>query len=377
VTRLVGDAAGIPFLDVGAAYRELHTEIDAAVRRTLERGSYVLGPEVETFEHVYADYVQAAHAVGTGNGLDALTLALRALEIGPGAEVIVPSHTFIATWLAVSAVGATPVPVDPDPETFLIDADAVAPAIGPRTRAIVPVHLCGRPVDLDPLLGLARQHGLAVVEDAAQAHGARYRGRRLGAHGNAVCWSFYPGKNLGAIGDGGAVTTDDAQLARRVRRLANYGSEEKYHHDELGVNSRLDEVQAAVLRVKLRHLDEWNARRRQVAALYGESLGALDGLQCPPVPPASQAEAIWHLYVLRSARRDALATALGSTGIGTLLHYPIPPHRQPPYASEGHVLPGADQLATEVLSLPMGPHLGLAQADRVVEAVLGALVERS
>ena len=251
----------IPFLDLGAAYRELKTEIDAAVHRVLDSGWYILGPEVEAFEAEWAAFCEADHAVGVANGLDALILALRALDIGAGDEVIMPS-TYVATWLAVTAVGARPVPVEPDPATHNIDPGRIAAAITSATRAILPVHLYGQPADLDPILALARSRGIAVVEDAAQAHGARYKGQGIGAHGDAVCWSFYPGKNLGALGDGGAVTTNRTDLADRIRVLGNYGSRVKYVNEVQGVNSRLDPIQAAVLRAKLRHLDAWTERRR-------------------------------------------------------------------------------------------------------------------
>jgi len=347
----------IPFLDLGAAYRELRTEIDTAIHRVLDSGWYILGPEVEAFEADWAAYCGAGHAVGLANGLDALILALRALAIGPGDEVIVPSNTYIATWLAVSAVGATPVPVEPDPATHNIDPARIAAAITPRTRAIIPVHLYGQPADMDPILEIARAHGLRVVEDAAQAHGARYRGRRIGAHGDIVCWSFYPGKNLGALGDAGAVTTNDAALAERVAVLRNYGSRRKYVNEEAGVNSRLDPVQAAVLRVKLGVLDDWTDRRRAVAAAYAGGLTGGD-LILPHVP--DWADPVWHLYVVRSPGRDALQARLTEAGIGTLIHYPIPPHMQTAYAGLGmapDALPLARDLAQEVLSLPMGPHL--------------------
>lgn len=347
----------IPFLDLGAAYRELKVEIDAAVARVLASGWYILGPEVEAFEAEWAAYCGAAHAVGLANGLDALILALRALEIGPGDEVIVPSNTYIATWLAVSAVGATPVPVEPDPATHNIDPARIEAAITPRTRVLLPVHLYGQPADMDPILAIARRHGLRVVEDAAQAHGARYKGQRIGAHGDLVCWSFYPGKNLGALGDAGAVTTNDAALAGRVALLRNYGSRQKYVNEVQGVNSRLDPLQAAVLRVKLAVLDVWTERRRGIAAAYAEGL-ADSGLILPHVP--NWAEPVWHLYVIRSTDRDGLQGRLTEAGVGTLIHYPIPPHMQAAYADLGippGALPIARQLASEVLSLPMGPHL--------------------
>lgn len=355
----------IPFLDLRAAYLELKPEIDAAVARVLDGGWYILGPEVEAFEAEFAAYCGAAHAIGVANGLDALVLALRALDVGPGDEVIVPSNTYIATWLAVTQCGATPVPVEPDVRTYNIDPERIAARLTGRTKVILPVHLYGQPVDLDPIIALARQHGIGVVEDAAQAHGARYRGRRIGSHGDVVCWSFYPGKNLGALGDAGAITTNRADLADRIRVLRNYGSREKYVNEVAGVNSRLDPLQAAVLRVKLQHLDSWNARRRAISAAYADCLQDT-GLILPHVP--NWAEPAWHLYVVRSANRDALQKRLASADIGTLIHYPIPPHKQKAYADlrlAPDALPIASQLAEEVLSLPMGPHLEPAKAGEV------------
>lgn len=360
----------VPFLDVAAAHAELAADIEAAVTRVLHGAVSVGGPEVEAFEAEWAAFAGARHCVGTGNGLDALTLALRAVGVGPGDEVIVPSHTFIATWLSVSAVGATPVPVEPAPGHHLIDADGAEAVLTGRTRAVVPVHLYGDPVDLDPILDLARRHGLAVVEDAAQAHGARYRGRRIGAHGHAVAWSFYPGKNLGAAGDAGAVTTDDPDLARTIRRLGNYGAEEKYVHLQRGVNSRLDPVQAAVLRVKLRHLDAWNARRAAHSAAYRAALPAHVLL---PESPA-WADPVHHLMVISADDRDAVRDRLTSAGIDTGIHYPTPPHRQGAYADlaadAGWHLPVADDLAARVLSLPMGPQLSEQDRDRAADEVL-------
>lgn len=358
----------VPFLDLRAAYLELRAGIDAAVARVLDSGHYVGGPEVERFEAEYAAYCEARECVGVGNGLDALRLVLAALEIGPGDEVLVPSNTFIATWLAVAQVGAVPVPVEPDPATCNIDPARIEAAITPRTRAIVPVHLYGQPADLDPILAIARRRGLRVVEDAAQAQGARYRGRRIGAHGDAVCWSFYPGKNLGALGDAGAITTDDAALAQRLRMLRNYGSRTKYVHEAAGVNSRLDPIQAAVLGVKLARLDDWNARRRAVAARYLDGLHGT-GLVLPTVP--DWAEPVWHLFVVRHAERDALQRGLSAVGVGTLIHYPTPPHHQGAFAPMRAVeLPISERIHREVLSLPIGPQLSAAQAGRVVEAVL-------
>lgn len=359
----------VSFLDLQAAYLELKQEIDAAVAGVLKSGWYILGPEVDAFEAEFADYCAVGHCVGVANGLDALTLALRALEVGPGDEVIVPSNTYIATWLAVSAVGATPVPVEPDTATHNIASSLIEAAITPRTRVILPVHLYGQPADLGPIISIANRHGLKVVEDAAQAHGARYKGQRIGGHGNIVCWSFYPGKNLGAMGDAGAVTTDDVALAERIYMLRNYGSREKYVNEVKGVNSRLDPMQAAMLRVKLKVLDEWTARRQAIAALYSEQL-AETGLVLPVV--AEWADPVWHLYVVRSKNRDVLQTRLKEAGICTLTHYPIPPHRQQAYANHEvahQPLAVADQLASEVLSLPIGPHLNPEQTRQVVETV--------
>ena len=349
----------IPFLDLRAAYLELKPEIDAAIARVLDSGWYILGPEVEAFEAEWAAYCGASHAVGVGNGLDALTLALRALEIGPGDEVIVPSNTYIATWLAVSAVGATPVPVEPDLATYNIDPALIPTAITSRTKALLPVHLYGQPADLDPILAIARQHNLAVVEDAAQAHGARYKGRCIGTHGDVVCWSFYPGKNLGAMGDAGAVTTNRADLADRIRVLCNYGSREKYVNELQGVNSRLDPLQAAVLRVKLSFLEQWNSRRKAIARQYLSLLTQhVSHLTLPAIP--EWADPVWHLFVVRHPQRDALAQQLTDAGIGNLIHYPIPPHRQSAYAEMqlgDMTFPLAERIANEVLSLPIGPHL--------------------
>ena len=362
----------IPFLDLGAAYRELQPGIDAAVSRVLASGYYILGPEVEAFEADYAAYCDAAHCIGLANGLDALHLALRALDVGPGDEVIVPSNTYIATWLAVSQCGAVPVPVEPDPATHNLDPTRIEAAITPRTKVILPVHLYGQPADLDPILAIARKHGLRVLEDAAQAHGARYKGQRIGGHGDAVAWSFYPGKNLGALGDGGAVTTNDPEVADRLRVLRNYGSRVKYVNEVQGYNSRLDPLQAAVLRVKLQHLDAWNARRAAIARQYLEGLAGSD-LVLPHVPDG--AEPVWHLFVVRHPQRDALQARLAEVGIGTLIHYPIPPHRQEAYAADGFApdaFPIASRMADEVLSLPMGPQLQMDDVARVIEAVRAA-----
>jgi dTDP-3-amino-3,4,6-trideoxy-alpha-D-glucose transaminase len=359
----------VPFLDLHALHAELQPELDGAALQVLHSERVLLGPALEAFEQQWARYVGAAHAVGVGSGLDALALGLRALGVGPGDEVLVPSHTFIATWLAVVHVGAVPVPVDVSPVTGSWEVHDVEAAVGSRTRAIVPVHLYGHPVDLDPLLAVAAQHGLAVLDDAAQAHGARHRDRPVGGLSAATAWSFYPGKNLGALGDGGAVTTSNPDVADRLRSLRNYGSTEKYVHDEIGWNSRLDEIQAALLSVKLRHLDEFNGRRAQVARRYGEGLAELD-LTLPST--ASWATPVWHLYVVRTPHRDALRAHLSACGVETGVHYPVPPHRQPAFAAGplGQLhLPGAEILAREVLSLPMGPHLSEGAQEHVIESI--------
>ena len=360
----------IPFLDLKTPYRELQSEMDAAYRRVMESGWYVLGEEVEAFEREFAAYCGVKHCIGAGNGLDALHLILRAYDIGPGDEVIVPANTYIATWLAVSYTGARPVAVEPDARTYNLDPDRVESAITPKCRAILPVHLYGQPADMDPILRIARQHGLKVIEDAAQAHGATYKGRPAGALGDAAGWSFYPGKNLGAMGDAGAVTTNDDELADRVRVLRNYGSRVKYFNDMKGYNSRLDPIQAAFLRVKLRHLDEWNQLRKLIAARYREALEDVAELSLPFVPEA--VDPSWHLFVIRHQRRDILQKHLTQAGIGTLIHYPVPPHLSQAYADMGGKtgdFPITERLADTALSLPMGPHLSADQADIVINAI--------
>lgn len=339
-----------------------------AVARVMDSGQYVLGEQVDAFEREFAAYCGCRHAVGVANGLDALTLILRALRVGAGDEVIVPSHTFIATWLAVSACGARLVPVEPDAATCNIDPARIEAAITPRTRAIIAVHLYGQPADMTRIGAIAKAHRIRVVEDAAQAHGARWRGHRVGGLGDAAAFSFYPGKNLGALGDGGAVTTNDDDIADAVRRLHNYGSRRKYVHEVQGVNSRLDEVQAAVLRVKLPHLDAENDARRAAASHYLQALRD-SGLVLPQVRP--EAEPVWHLMVVRSRDRAALQQRLLAGGIGSGVHYPTACHRQGAYAgSTWPALPLAEQLAREVLSLPMAPYMD-APAVAAVAAAAG------
>ena len=359
----------VPFLPLDKAYQEIKQEIDFAVIKSLESGWYILGPEVEAFESEFAIYCEAANCVSVANGLDALHLALRALGVGPGDEVIVPSNTYIATWLAVSQCGATPVPVEPDEATFNIDPTLIEAAITPRTKVILPVHLYGHPADLDPILAIAKKHGLKVLEDAAQAHGAAYKGKKIGAHGDAVAWSFYPGKNLGAMGDGGAVTCNNPEVADRIRVLRNYGSRVKYVNEVEGYNSRLDPVQAAILRVKLRHLDNWNSRRRVIASHYQQNLQN-PAICLPEVQP--HADPAWHLYVVRTQNRRGLQQYLLEQGVNTLIHYPIPPHLQQAYSKldyKADMFPLAEALANEVLSIPIGPHLQYEQMLKVVDAL--------
>jgi dTDP-4-amino-4,6-dideoxygalactose transaminase len=360
----------VAFLDVRAAYEELRADLDAAYHRVMDSGWYLLGNELEQFESEFAAYCEASCCVGIGNGLDALHLILRSYGIGEGDEVIVPSHTFIATWLAVSYAGAKPVPVECDPETFNIVPELIEAAITARTRAIIPVHLYGQPADMDPILRTARKHGLKVIEDNAQAQGARYKGRRTGALGDAAATSFYPAKNLGSFGDAGAVTTNDPELADRVRCLRNYGSSKKYHHDIQGFNSRMDELQAAFLRVKLRRLDEWNDRRRLLAARYLRELDELPELKLPFVP--DWAEPVWHLFAVRHEHRDEFQDSLSKAGIQTLIHYPIPPHLSGAYGDAGWKsgdLPKAEQIATTELSLPIGPQLDFDAHKEIIQAI--------
>ncbi len=363
----------VPFVDLQAQYRAIKTEVDAAIKRVLDTSAFILGREVEAFERAFAEYVGAEFCVGVSNGTAAVQLAVTACGVGEGDEVIVPANTFFATAEAVSTAGATPVFVDCDADSFNIDAAKVEAAITPRTRAVIPVHLYGQAADLDPLFELAERHNLIVIEDAAQAHGARYKGRRVGGLARAGCFSFYPGKNLGAYGEGGAVLTNDAEVARRLRLLRDHGSEQKYRHEIIGYNFRLEGLQGAVLGVKLRHLDGWNALRRAHAARYTELLGALDTEGALTLPrEMTYAEHVYHLYVVRAEDRDALQRSLQEAGVQTGIHYPVPIHLQPAYASLGHRagdFPEAERQAARVLSLPMFPELTDAQLEHVAEAV--------
>ncbi len=364
----------IPFLDLKAPYMELRHELDAAYARVMESGWYILGQEVEAFEAEFASFCGVRHCVGVGNGLEALHLILRAMGIGEGDEVIVPSNTYIATWLAVSYAGATPVAVEPDSATYNLDPELLKAAITPRTKAIMAVHLYGQTADMDRINAIAADHGLKVIEDAAQAHGARYKGRRAGALGDAAGFSFYPGKNLGAFGDGGAVTTNDDDVAARIRMLRNYGSTVKYHNEAKGHNSRLDELQAAFLRVKLRYLDAWNARRTELAGLYADVLKET-GLVLPEVMAGN--EPAWHLYVVRAKDRARLTQLLDKQGVGWLIHYPVPPHQQQAYQEShgGLSYPIAEELSNQVVSLPMGPHLELQQVREICDVLLNDVTE--
>jgi dTDP-4-amino-4,6-dideoxygalactose transaminase len=359
----------IPFLDLQLPHQELRNELAGAFSRVLDSGWFVLGNEVKQFEVEFADYCNVSHCVGVANGLDALHLILRAYSIGPGDEVIVPSNTYIATWLAVSQSGGTPVPVEPIIETYNINPELIESAVTAKTKAILVVHLYGQPVDMDPINDIARRYGLKVIEDCAQAHGALYKGRKIGSLGDAAGFSFYPGKNLGALGDGGAVLTNDSELADKVRELGNYGSSVKYHNNVKGYNSRLDELQAAFLREKLKFLDSWNLKRKKVAEIYLDVFN--DTNFCLPLVP-KWADPAWHLFVLRTRARDKLQKHLEDFGIGTMIHYPIPPHMQPAYAELNYTrgsFPISELIHQESLSLPFGPHFSEEHAKKVSEIV--------
>jgi dTDP-4-amino-4,6-dideoxygalactose transaminase len=354
---------------------EVRAELDQAYQRVMSSAWFILGHEVACFEEEFAAYCGAKHCVGVGNGLDALHLTLRACDIGAGDEVIVPANTYVATWLAVSHVGATPVPVEPAARGFGVSPERVRAAVTPKTRAILPVHLFGEPVDMDPIRSIAEEFGLKVIEDVAQAHGATYKGKRAGNLGDAAGFSFYPSKNLGAFGDGGAVVTSDPAIADRVRLLRNYGSRIKYENDVKGLNSRLDELQAAFLRVKLTRLDAWNSSRGEVAAWYAELLGEVPGLTLPDT--AVEVDAVWHQYVIQHPQRDRLQESLKGHGIGTLIHYPIPPHLSAAYAEPDGVeggfeqgdFPVSERLARESLSLPIYPGLTRECVTRICHVI--------
>lgn len=360
----------VPFLDLKAPYRELQAEMDSAYQMVMENGWYILGEEVEAFESEFSKYCGVKHCIGVGNGLEALHLILKAYKIGAGDEVIVPANTYIATWLAVTHTGAVPIPVEPDIRTYNLDPRLVERAITGKSRAILAVHLYGQSADMDPILEIGRKYGLKVIEDAAQAHGAGYKGKLAGALGDAAGWSFYPGKNLGAMGDAGAVTTNDDDFADQVRVLRNYGSHTKYYNEMKGFNSRLDSLQAAFLRVKLRYLDKWNQRRKLIASRYQEGLADAPMVTLPFVPEAIDPS--WHLFVIRHQHRDILQKYLTEAGIGTLIHYPVPPHLSKAYAELGNRVgdyPITENIADTVLSLPMGPHLTIEQTEKVIRSI--------
>jgi dTDP-4-amino-4,6-dideoxygalactose transaminase len=361
-------AAEVPFARMDCADPALLEELLGAVREVAEHGAFTLGHHVEAFEREFADYCESDFAVGVSSGTEALVLALRALDIGPGDEVVVPANSFIATAEAVSAVGATPVLVDVDPDSHLLTAELLAPALGPRVRCVIPVHLFGATVDLDPILALAHEAGIHVLEDACQAHGARYRGRRVGTVGALGCFSFYPAKNLGAWGDGGAVVTSVPELADRLRLLRSHGERPRYHHRVVGSTARLDALQAAVLRRKLTRLDGWNDERRALAARLRERLtGVLDPVRLP----FAQADHVYHLFVVRCERREELREHLAERGVATGIHYPVPIHRTAAYADLGMgpgSLPVSEALAERICSLPIFPGMSAAELERVVEA---------
>jgi dTDP-4-amino-4,6-dideoxygalactose transaminase len=368
----------VPFVDLLVQQRALAAELEPVLRSISGTADWILGRDLVVFEEEFAALCETEHAIGTASGLSALELILRAAGVGPGDEVVTTANTFIATALAISHAGATPVLVDVDADTANIDPAELERAVGPRTKAVIAVHLYGQPADMDAVRGVADRHGLLVVEDACQAHGARYRGRRTGALGDAAAFSFYPSKNLGAFGDGGAVVTSDAGLADAVRTLRDYGQRRKHEHVVKGFNSRLDTLQAGLLRVKLPHLDEWNARRREHAAAY-ERLLAGSGVTLPCV--AADVEPVWHLYVIETDHRDALRAALDERGIQSGIHYPVPVHLQPPYAELGLELgsfPVSERRAGRMVSLPMYPELEPAAIERVADAVLAhvAMVAR-
>lgn len=354
----------IPFLDLKAPYLELKEELDQAYQRVMNSGWFLLGNELASFEDEFSHYCGTTFAVGVANGLQALELILLAYDIGPGDEVIVPSNTYIATWLAVTHVGARVVPIEPDVRTYNLDPTKIEAAITTKTKAIMPVHLYGQTADMAPILAIAKKFNLKVIEDAAQAHGATYQNKKAGSLGDAAGFSFYPGKNLGAFGDAGAVTTNDPAVAERVKMLRNYGSKIKYYNEERGTNSRLDEFQAAILRVKLNYLSEWNKRRTVIANFYTDTLQQRDDIVCPSI--LENCQSAWHLYVIRHNDRDALQKKLLAHGIHTLIHYPIPPHKQKAYQDmQLCSFPLSEKIHREVLSLPIGPHLSMEQIRRI------------
>ena len=361
----------LPFSDIKATYEELQVEFDLAYKRVMNSGWYLLGSELEAFEIEFAAYCNVKHCIGVGNGLEALHLVLRSWGIGYGDEVIVPSNTYIATWLAVSHTGATPIPVEPCLLSYNLNPEKIEAAITEKTKAIIPVHLYGLPADMNKILAIAQKYQLKVLEDGAQAHGAKYCGQKIGGLADAAGISMYPGKNLGAFGDAGVITTNDDETAKQVRILRNYGSQIKYQHEVIGFNSRMDELQAAFLRVKLKRLDEWNMRRQKCAQMYLDGFQTNKEIMCPQVP--ALANPVWHLFVVRTQNRDFLQEKLVRKGVSSLIHYPIPPHLSAAYANYGWnkgEFPIAEKIANEVLSLPIGPHMTEEQIQYIIESVL-------
>jgi len=359
--------ADISFLNLSAAYKELESELEVAILRASRSGKYILGEELHLFEREFSEYLGVNYCAGVGNGLDAIKIALLAVGVRPGDEVIVPAHTFIATWLAVSEIGAKPVPVEPNSRTFNIDHKLISKAITSKTKAILPVHLYGQPAELDSILNIASQYNLKVVEDAAQAQGSSYNGVKIGSHSDAVAWSFYPGKNLGALGDGGAISTNSIEVSESIRKIRNYGSSVKYKHEILGINSRLDEIQAAVLRVKLKYLTSWNKRRAYIADYYQSNINKND-VELPNV--IDGVIPAWHLYVIKLARRNELLDFLKNNNCESIIHYPTPPHLQNCYKEYSQIsLPVTEKIAQSVLSLPISPHHHIKEIDHICQLI--------
>jgi len=358
----------VPFLSLDESYNNYSDKINKAIGAVLQSGIYIGGPVLKNFERNFAEYTQAEFCVGLANGLDALEISLKSLGISDGDEVIVPSNTFIATWLAVSNVGATPIPVEPNIKNYSIDVSKIEQVITQKTKAIIPVHLYGQPADMDPILQIAKKHNLYVVEDAAQAHGATYKGKKIGSHGDIVTWSFYPGKNLGAFGDAGAIPTNNESLAKEIRVIGNYGSKEKYVNISMGVNSRLDPIQAAVLDIKLKYMDSWTEIRKSIANKYLEEIN-LSNLILPS--DIDSQNSAWHLFTVRHVQRDEFMSFLETKGIQTLIHYPIPPHKQKIYQDQYSQfnLSICEAMADELVSLPIGPHMLNEQVEYVIEQV--------
>ena len=359
----------VPFLDLKKLHQEINDELEQVFSDNLSKGQFIGGDYLEAFENSYSVFTQSDYCVGVGNGLDALVLSLRALKIGLGDEVIVPSNTFIATWLAVTNCGATIVPIEPDNRTYNIDVSLIEQRINEKTKAIIPVHLYGQSADLDKILEIANEYNLYVIEDAAQAHGATYKGKRIGSHGDLVAWSHYPGKNLGALGDAGSVTTNKKDLADQIRLLGNYGSNKKYAHELPGLNSRLDPLQASVLNIKLKYLDGWNKRRQEIADIYLNELQGLN-LTLPFVEEFNTC--VWHLFCVRSSNRDILRKKLSDKGIETLIHYPIPPYAQKAYqdiVAKNESFPVTDSISREILSLPIGPFMEDSEVEYVINSL--------